>query len=361
MTDGERPPARWPLVAVAIVALVLGAVGGGWSMRVLLEPPDDALAAPPFTIVEAVEGTVERSLTVVASARWQEEASVIGQAEGTVTSVHRAGDGALEAGDRLYGVDLMPIVVAEGMVPFFRTLSTGATGPDVTQLQELLHHQGLLEDPPTGRFDADTVAAVRRWHDALGWRPSPDADRGSVPKGMLVAVPDLPARLLVDQELSVGLTVSAGHRVARTLAPTPEFTVSLGEGQRTLVAPGQAVRLQHEAGEWDAVIASVETTEEQVVVARLDGVDGAPVCAEPCDAVPTDGTAQYPATITIVPETSGIVVPGGALATDRDGRLCVVLEDGAIVHITLVAEANGRAVVEGLDTGARLRVPGDVP
>ena len=70
-----------------------------------------------------------------------------------------------------------------------------------------------------------------------------------------------------------------------------------------------------------------------------------------------DGETALSGQIVLVPDTSGVVVPASALVQQPSGALAVTLADGTSRSVRIVVEADGFAVVEGLDTGLIIKLP----
>ena len=113
----------------------------------------------------------------------------------------------------MYRVGLRPTVLATGQVPAFRSLSAGAVGPDVSQLQSLLQTLGYLTSDSSGRFDSQTYSAVVAWQRDLEIEAT-----GAVQPGDVIFVPvSLPARIEVDRSVvKVGAELAGGEPVVRT-------------------------------------------------------------------------------------------------------------------------------------------------
>ena len=95
----------------------------------------------------------------------------------------------------------------------------------------------------------------------------------------------------------------------------------------------------------------------------LTGADGGTVCGEDCgEAVPLGETVLYPVEVTVVPTTTGPMVPVAALLPDGADGWMVRLADGGESPVTVLAAANGWAVVEGLAVGEQVVLsPGGGP
>lgn len=352
-------PRRRTAVSIAITGVLVAGMAGGWGLRTMLAPAADVLESPGYTLVTAEQGTVGQSVRLNASAQWSPETVVANQAAGTITSIELDSGAEVKAGEGVYTVDLRPVVVAEGVVPAFRDLGSGAEGEDVTQLQELLLAAGYELGEADGRFGAVVEWAVRAWQRELGVEPD-----GVVRRGDIVFVPGLPARLAIDPELAVGSSLGGGEPAVQVLPDRPRFTITLPEGQARLVSPGMAVEIPRDDGEpWRAEITDVRQPAEEggAPVAVLAGVDGTPVCRGDCDQVPVEREVLLPSLIRVVPERSGVTVPAAALVTTAAGQTAVVLNSGELRPVDIVASASGLSVVEGVEVGEQVRTPGEIP
>lgn len=95
--------------------------------------------------------------------------AVVTGAVPTVGQELSAGNIALEVAGR-------PVITLPGELPAYRTLVSGATGPDVVQLRTAL--QGMGFDPGTGDvYDSSLAAAVSALYAQVGY-PAPTVDEG---------------------------------------------------------------------------------------------------------------------------------------------------------------------------------------
>jgi peptidoglycan hydrolase-like protein with peptidoglycan-binding domain len=328
-----------------VVALGVGVVAG----RATFSPPQTDESALPEQTYTVAPATVGSSATYTATVTWPVTPLATGGGSGTVTSVAVEPGAEVAAGSVLYSLDLRPVVVAQGAVPSFRDLSRGTTGADVAQLQQLLVGLGHLATQPTGTFDARTEAAVKAWQGRLGVERT-----GVVRAGDVVFAPTLPARVVLDDAVKVGATLSPGTSVVGAVAAAPRFDIVVSGDQRTAVPEtGTAVHVAGEGGaQWDATVASATTDELGAVTLHLAGPSGGSVCGDTCAAVPfTTDTLRYPAQVVLQPEVTGPAVPIASLGTSPDGSRFVTLPDGTRVPVTVRASDGSRAVVDGADEG----------
>lgn len=370
---------RRTLVGAAIAVAVAAGAGLGWAGRTLLSAPAPLPRQQAFSVVDATEGVVSRSLRLTAQARWSGGGSVGNLAEGTITAARISGSTSVKPGQPLYDVDLRAVSVAEGKVPAFRAMTVGTSGADVAQLQGMLRGLGLRTSVPDGRFGVDTARQVRAWQRSTG------QDRtGEVALGSVLFVPKLPATVVLGDGLAVGRRVSAAtgaeesqasgeDAAARAAAPgsasdgsvirllpaAPAFSITLPENQARLARVGMGVTIERAGKSWRAVIGSIsEPGQDGSAVAALKSPTSAAICGAECPSIPVNGASGLGATIVIVPEAKGVVVPAAALVLGADGTTAVQREDGTRVPVTVKASAGGRSVIEGIDAGTKVRVSG---
>lgn len=346
---------RWLVPVAWAGTVVLAATAGLWAARATLETPSIAVTPDTPLLYTVTEGTVSRVMSFTAAARWQSVPLARNAASGTLTTVDVQPGDRVEVGQRLYTVDLRPVTAAEGAVPAFRDLADGATGTDVEQLQAFLAAVGHYGGAASGAFDAATASAVRTWQRAIGIT----AD-GVVRRGDLLFFPGLPARVTPADALQVGAPISAGETAIEALPEAPTFTITLGLEQADLVPLVTTVLVHHTGGTWQGSIASSTATPAGELVLTLVGPDATSLCGDQCGAVPIgDEAALYTADLIAVPETTGPVVPVSALRTRPDGSAAVVTADGREITISILAAAEGRAVVSGIAVGTTIRLFGE--
>ncbi len=339
-------------VAAAGLALVVG-VGGGWAAKSLLTPPAPLPSAAGYVLATATEDTVSRSLSLDAKATWAGGTQVAGGLPGTVTSVKVKGATTVRAGQAVFDVDLVPVVLAQGAVPAFRDLKAGDSGADVTQLQRFLATVNGATGPVDGRFGSSLTAQVKAWQKSLGVPAT-----GVVAKGALLFVPALPAVMSVSSDVRVGAAAPVGVAALKVLPSAPSFSVLLPTNQAGMTKPGMTVRLTYRQTAWVGKVTSLGAPgDDGSVLAAIGPVAGATsVCATSCSVIPPAG-ATAGAAIEVVPATTGVTVPSQALVVGADGTAAVLDAQGHSVPVTVRATSGGLAVVDGLAEGRQIRVP----
>ena len=344
---------RWLVPVAWLLSLAVVLAVGAWAGRTTLAPPAPVGDDPTPALYRVSTGTVGRVQSFTAEAAWEREPAGRNAASGTITTVDVAAGDQISTGDQLYSVNLRPVVAAQGTVPAFRSLSKGARGADVRQLQQFLADAGLYGGRLSGTFDQATGAAVRAWQKKTGVTVD-----GTVQRGDIVFLSGLPVRIAPPEQLRIGEPVAGGEVVIEVLSDAPVFTVTLGQDQAPLVPLSGSVIVHHGAGVWTGVIATSTTTPIGELLLTIMGADGGAVCGNECDLVPVTATAQYRADLVVVPETSGPLVPSAALQTRPDGTVFVADESGQELDVTVLAAADGRAIVQGVDVGQMVRLFG---
>ncbi len=171
------------LVIIAVVAVV--ATGLGVAVGRELTSPADAAArtaAPQASritvpverralssrVIGRGDATFDGAVTVtIETGGLQTRPVVTGQVPKVGTTV-REGKPLLEIAGR-------PVLALAGALPMYRTLRPGLRGPDVRQLEQVLHRLGYDPGTVDDLYTTDTSAAVVRLYNAAGYEP-PAAD-----------------------------------------------------------------------------------------------------------------------------------------------------------------------------------------
>lgn len=341
---------RWKR-ALATVGWLGSLIGIGlvayWAGRTAIAPPELPAEEHPVTTYAVAEGAVGRTVRVGVTAGWSLERTISAAGEGIVTSVRHEAGGILDANSTPLTIDLEPLVAAPGPIPMFRTLRRGVEGPDVAQLQALLRSLGFLAGPADGRFGPLTEAAVKRWQRAIGATVD-----GVVEPADLLFLERLPTRAEVVP--AVGDRISIGSPLLRIFATRPTFRALVSASLRAELVSGMAIAITGPSGErWSGTLGSFTSRPDGGFEVGIEG----DVCGNSCAALPVSGETNLEAAIVLVPETRGLVVPTAALVEGPSGEIAVVLADGTLRDVRVVAEANGFAVVEGLTAGTTIQLP----
>ncbi len=148
--------------------------------------------------------------------------TVYNRVTGTVTWLPTIGQ-TVSFGQTLYKVDNAPVILFNGDVPAYRSLSEGVSdGPDVRELEQNLrdlgydpNHDMTIDDT----FDWATAAAVERWQAALG-----ETQTGTVTLGEIVFLPGTQRITAVDTVLGSngsGAGTGSGSGTGSSASTTP--------------------------------------------------------------------------------------------------------------------------------------------
>lgn len=347
---------RWPLTLLALVLCAAAAGGVGWAAASVLTPAEDPLDASEFTFVQVQSGEVGASVNLNTVARWTPIPVGASRASGVVTEVSVQAGQEVVQGDILFRVDQRPVAVAQGEVPAYRPIGLDAEGPDVAQLQTMLTALGHYAGSVDGNAGARTIAAIRSWQKASGVEQT-----GVVEVADIIYVPSLPTRVSLDGEVVArGNLVDGGEQVVRALPASPEFRVPVTESQAAMMPAGTRVEITSPDGDQWVALAGRQVTDAQSgsIDVYLDPSDGASICGGACAQVPVTGDALLSSVIVTIEQVSGLVVPSAALVTDASGQISVITESGKRREVTVMASARGMSVIEGVNDGVRVRVPG---
>lgn len=360
MVSRAAPPSvnaksgRWLRWVAAGAAVLLIGGGIGWAAATVLTPAKDVLDSTAFTYVEVVYGEVGSSINLNTVAEWTPVPVGSNLAPGVVTSVNVEAGQEVSAGTVLYTVNLRPVVIAQGSIPAFRGLSTGASGADIIQLQTMLAALGFYTYEVDGQFDWVTREAVRDWQESLGLAPD-----GAVQAGDIVFVPVLPTRVALDAEtVKRGAALSGGEEVVQGLPAAPSFTVPVTDTQASLMPTGTRVEITGPDGDvWEGFVVDQQADEQGGVTVMLAGQDDASICGQTCGTIPVTGEAFLRSRIVTVESVTGLTVPSAALLSRSDGSIVVIDDEGVERAVTVVTSARGMSVIEGVADGTMVRVP----
>jgi hypothetical protein len=232
----------WVLAGVA--ALIALAAGGG--VAVTSGAKQATAAAQPA--VAQTANVEKRTLSAMVSEsgiltyRARSDGSpytVINRARGTYTKLPAVGH-VTSQGHVLYRVNNRPVALLHGSTPAYRTLSAGATGPDVAELNADLVALGYATSaqlsPTSASFAAATTRALERLQAALGM-----SQNGTVALGQVVFEPtDVRVTTLSAQP---GGSTQPGQPVLEGTSTTRQVQVALDASQQTEVAVGDEVTI----------------------------------------------------------------------------------------------------------------------
>ncbi len=235
-------PKTWILLAATVAT---GAVVAG-GVLVASGSQQQTPAAPHASVNTAeverreLSATVSEAGTLTYRARADGSAySVINQARGIYTRLPGAGQ-VISQGHVLYRVNDLPVLLLLGATPAYRTLSAGASGPDVAELNADLVALGYATaaqlSPASASFGPATTTAVMKLQAALGVTAN-----GILNLGQVVFEPS--AVRVTNVSAQLGGSTQAGGTVIQGTSPTRQVQVALSAAEQTTMAVGDKVSI----------------------------------------------------------------------------------------------------------------------
>ena len=233
---------RWVLAGAAVLVAVIATAG-----VVVMSSPKQATPAaqePPAntTKVEMVKlsavVSVDGTLTYSAQSDGSPY-SVINHGQGTYTKLPALGQ-VISQGQVLYRVNDSPVVLLYGSTPAYRTLSPGASGADVAELNTDLVALGYATSaqlsPTSASFGSATTMAVKKLQAALGVNQN-----GRLTLGQAVFEPTAVRVTTVSAEL--GGDTQPGQTVMQATSTTRQVQVALSASEQTTMTVGDKVSI----------------------------------------------------------------------------------------------------------------------
>ena len=348
----------WALGAAAVLA-VIAAVGG---VAVTSGAKPASAAAPPVPADTALvqkrtlSATVPQDGTLTYRARPDGSPySVVNQARGTYTTLPTLGQ-VIHQGHVLYRVDQGPVVLLYGSTPAYRTLSAGATGADVAELNTDLVALGYATpaelSPTSVSFGSATITAVEKLQDALGVTQT-----GTLTLGQAVFEPTAVRVTTVLAQLGGG--AQPGETVLQGTSTTRQVQVALDASQQTNVAVGDKVSITLPNNQTTPGVVSSVGTVATCPPGSGSGASGSSSAAPGTDACSSasPGSSTTP-TITVDVTPSD---PAGTGTWDQApvqvGITTASVPDAVVVPVTaLLAQPGGGYAVEVVGAGASNRL-----
>ena len=275
--------------------------------------------------------------------------SVINQARGTYTKLPAVGQ-VISQGRVLYRVNDRPVLLLHGSTPAYRTLSAGATGPDVAELNADLVALGYATSaqlrPRSDFFGPATTAAVEKLQAASGVPGT-----GTLSLGQVVFEPT--AVRVTSVSAQPGGGAQPGGTVLQGTSTTRQVQVALDASEQTSLAVGNTVSIALPNNRnTPGVVSSVATV---ATCPSSSGAGGPSAGSAPAgtDTCSSGGSGSATPTITVD------VTPSDPAATGKWDQAPVqvgITTDGVpnalVVPVTaLLAESSGGYAVEVVSAG----------
>lgn len=277
--------------------------------------------------------------------------SVINQARGTYTKLPAAGR-VIAQGRVLYRVNNRPVVLLHGATPAYRTLSAGARGPDVAELNADLVALGYATraqlSPRSASFGPATTAAVMKLQGALGV-----TRKGTLTMGEVVFEPSAVRVTRVSAQL--GGSTRPGETVMQGTSTTRQVQVALSASQQTSMAVGDKVSItlpnNHTTGGVVSSVGAVATCP----ASSGSGGPGSSSAAPGTDTCSSGNSGNTTPTIAVgVTPSHPAATASWDQAPVQVGITTASVPDALVVPVTaLLARSGGGYAVEVVGAGAR--------
>lgn len=341
-------------VVIVWALTICVAVGAGWfAANAALSPNQVDVLPPKTSTIKVVSGEISQTVEVPVFASWETAPIDRLQDSGVITAIHLDGIQDVKSGDKLYDLDLRPVVIAEGQLPLFRALDIGDRGADVTQVEEFLKKEGFLNRSTTQKYDQGLRQAVRAWQRSIG---APES--GALLPGEILFTPNLPTRVAIDESLSVGDRVAADQSIAHTVSKTPLIEVVVEAGREIRIPSNSPIEIEGKDITWQAVTGETVTNKANEAITALHAVDdAAAVCGSECsDKIPFALETKLALTgeVTTTEKAVGALVPQAALRTDAQGNITVRTPANEDIAVTIVQQNAGQTIVDGVEIGTEI-------
>jgi hypothetical protein len=379
----------WVLAGAAVLAVVIAT--GDVVATSTAKQATSAAQEPPANTVKVERRTLSATVSLDGTLTYRagpngSPYSVINQAQGTYTKLPDPGQ-VISQGQMLYRVDDSPVVLLYGSTPAYRSLSVGATGVDVVELNADLVALGYASSaqlsPTSSVFDSATATAWEKLEAAVGV-----TQNGTLALGQAVFEPT--ALRVTSLSAPLGGSTQTGQTVMQGSSTTRQVQVALDASQQTDVAVGDKVTITLPNNQTTpGVVSSLGTVATCPSSSGAGGssssspAPGTDTCSSgspgsnntpsiTVDVTPSDPAAtgtwdQAPVQVNITTASvpSALVVPVTALLAQSGGGYAVEVVDSrgahhlAAVSLGLFDDADGLVQVTGskLVAGQEVVVP----
>jgi peptidoglycan hydrolase-like protein with peptidoglycan-binding domain len=342
------------VLAAAAVLVLLAAVGG---VAVMSNAKQATAAARPLPV-----GTAQverRTLSAMVSQagiltyRAQADGSpyfAINQARGIYTELPAPGQ-VVSQGQVLYRVNDRPVVLLYGSTPAYRTLSAGASGPDVAELNTDLLALGYAAraqlSPKSASFGPATATAVQKLQAAVG-----ATQNGILTLGQVVLEPT--AVRVTSMSAQLGGSAQPGETVVQGTSTTRQVQVALSASEQTTMAVGDKVSIALPNNRTTPGVVSSVGAVATCPSNSASGGSGSSSAATEADICSSDGSASNTPTITVGITPSDRAATGTwDQAPVQVGITTASVPNALVVPVTaLLAQTGGGYAVEVVAAGA---------
>jgi len=379
---------RKTLVVAGLAVLAVAIATGGVVVMSSGKQATSAAQEPPPNTVKVEKQELSAMASLSATLTYQASPdgspySVINQASGTYTELPVPGQ-VISKGQVLYRVNDSPVVLLYGSTPAYRSLSAGASGADVAELNADLVGLGYATSAQLSAtssfFGSATASAVEKLQADLGV-----TQNGTLTLGQAVFEPTAVRVTILSAQL--GGNTQTGQTVMQATSTIRQVQVALDASQQTDVAVGDTVTITLPNNQTTpGVVSSVGTvascpstagsggssassTSPGSGICSSDGSGGSTTPTITMDVTPSDPAAtgtwdQAPiqVTITTARVPNALSVPVTALLAQSGGGYAVeVVGAGGTNHLVPVSlglfdDADGLVQVTGSELAAGQKV-----
>jgi hypothetical protein len=275
--------------------------------------------------------------------------SVINQARGTYTALPALGQ-VVRQGHVLYRVNDRPVVLLHGSTPAYRSLSAGASGRDVAELNADLVALGYATraqlSPKSASFGPATTTAVDKLQASLGV-----SQNGTLTLGQAVFEPT--AVRVTSLSAQIGGSAQPGQTVMQATSTTRQVQVALSASQQTSMAVGDKVSITLPNNRTTPGVVSSVATVATCPSSSGSGGSGSSSAAPGTDTC-SSGTGSTTPTITVDVTPSDPAATGAwDQAPVQVGITTASVPNALVVPVTaLLARSGGGYAVEVVGAGA---------
>jgi hypothetical protein len=344
----------WALAAAAVLAAVT--VTGG----VLVTSGAKRATAAPRQLPVGTTRVERRTLSAMVSQggilsyRARSDGSpysVINQARGTYTALPPLGQ-VIRQGHVLYRVNDHPVVLLHGSTPAYRTLSAGASGPDVAELNADLVALGYATraqlSPRSASFGSATTTALMKLQAAVGLTRT-----GTLSLGEVVFEPS--AVRVTSMSALLGGGAQPGETVLQGTSTIRQVQVALDASQQTSMAVGDKVSITLPNNRTSPGVVSSVAKVATCPSSAGSGGSGSSSAGPGADTCASGGSGGSTPTITVDVTPSDPAATGTwDQAPVQVGITTATVPNALVVPVTaLLAQSGGGYAVEVVAAGER--------
>jgi hypothetical protein len=343
----------WALAAAAVLAVAIAT--GGVAVMSSGKQATAAARQLPVGTAQVEKRTLSAMVSQAGTLTYRARSdgspySVINQSRGTYTELPAIGQ-VIAQGHVLYRVNDRPVVLLHGSTPAYRTLSAGATGPDVAELNADLVALGYATaaqlHPTSASFGSATTTAVTKLQAALA-----TTQNGTLALGQAVFEPT--AMRVTTLSAQLGGSTQAGETVMQGTSTTRQVQVALSASAQTTMAVGDKVRITLPDNRTTPGVVSSVGAVATCPSSSGSGGSGSSSAAPGTDTCSSGGSGSS------TPTTSVDVTFSDPAATGRwdqapvqVGITTASVPDALVVPVTaLLARSGGGYAVEVVGAGA---------